>query len=935
MNNVLYKKLQEIGIPAPPEEVTASKIVRWGHNKRYWAVQFIGGYAIGDWASNLQDYVFEDKYNYQRCKRQIAETQQKLTNKRHDDQTNAAATALQIWRNASNCTTHPYLETKKIKAHGLKIDRQTLLIPLYDENNNLTSLQKIWPDPDVAGKFTKRFLKCGRTQGCSFTIGCVKDEVVICEGYATGATIHELTGLPVVVAFSCNNLLAIAKIIRKKYPDAKIIVAADNDQPAVGSTFWSNAAQAAVVPHMKYTLQAQQPYNSAGHENSKSSSMLVHSNPGLTKAKEAAAAVKARLVVPEFANNDDDSSDFNDLYVLEGPEKVQSAFFAKKNNVDCDLSRKNVQNADEIEKKEETHRDNENEIIDKYMPKNFRLTAKALYYIDKHGYATYLCSYLRVLGKTINIDTNESGNLLEFRTIHGEIKKICMKNKDLFAGNSQTILKDLAGAGLHINLEAPTKKILVYINNYSPKYTLKTMRKSGWCTNGFLTENGVITVQERKQDILLDTTYGLTYVDVNGSITDWRENIGKLCCGNSRLVLAASTAFAAPLLHVLDRPNFGIQLVGKSSAGKTTALYVAASIYGPRNYVKSWRATDNGLETVAFNHNDMLLILDEMGEMSPQKIGATVYMLANGIGKTRSNSSGDAKQPKTWRIALLSAGEVDLNTHMASAGFATMAGQNIRLLAVPAIPEGHRSLVENTHRFATPAALVRHLINATQRYYGAALPEYIKLLMRNQEEIIDDFNNALEAQKTATLPSHADGQDNRVFDFFFTVGFAGELATKYGLTGWPEGEAASTAMAFFNGWIAHKGGFGNQEEKMLLYSLRCFFQKNQYSSFVAINEYNDADESKTVQEFIGYRKNTPSGVVFYANPERLKEAMRKEITVSFQEILRLADAIGILERTDNKHFSKMVRIKNRSIRMLAFNDKVLADEEYGEKINAK
>jgi uncharacterized protein (DUF927 family) len=190
-----------------------------------------------------------------------------------------------------------------------------------------------------------------------------------------------------------------------------------------------------------------------------------------------------------------------------------------------------------------------------------------------------------------------------------------------------------------------------------------------------------------------------------------------------------------------------------------------------------------GLETVAFNHNDMLLILDEMGEMSPQKIGATVYMLINGTGKTRANTSGDAKQPKTWRIALLSAGEIDLNTHMASAGITTMAGQNIRLLAVPAIPEGRRGLIENTHGFSTPAALVKHLITATQRCHGTPLPEYIGRLMGNQEKIRNDFKEAMEAKRSEILPSHADGQDNRVFDFFFTIGFAGELATQYGITG--------------------------------------------------------------------------------------------------------------------------------------------------------
>jgi putative DNA primase/helicase len=866
VSNVLYDKLQSLGIPPPLEEVTESKVTRWGHNKRYWAVKFTGGYAIGDWTSGIKDYAFKDGYDYQKCKRQIAEAQRKLTKKRNDDNSEAAANAMKIWDAAAPCETHPYLQTKKIKAHGLRIDRQTLLIPLHDEHGNLTSLQKIWPNPQVQGKFIKGFLKGSKIQGCCFTIGQIQDKVVICEGYATGATIHEITGFPVVIAFSSNNLVNITHRVVKNHPQAGIIIAADNDRFKPG-------------------------------------------NPGLTKAKEAAAAVKARLIVPEFTSDDGEPTDFNDLYLSEGAEKVRTAFSL------------------ETKEKKETAPDNsENDsgITDEYLPEGFRLTENALFFIKKNE-PIYLCAYLRVISKTVNIDTNESGKLLEFKTIHGEIKKICMRSKDLFAGHTQTILKDLAGAGLHINLEAPTRKILVYLNNYSPARSIKTTRKSGWCANGFLTENGIITIEERDEDILLDTAYGSTCVAVSGSRDDWRENIGRLCCGNSRLILAASTAFTAPLLHLLDRPNFGIQLVGKSSAGKTTALYVAASVYGPRGYVKSWRATDNGLETVAFNHNDMLLILDEIGEMSPQKIGATVYMLANGVGKTRANTSGDAKQPKTWRIALLSAGEIDLNTHMASVGSAAMAGQNIRLLPVPAVPKDMSGLIENTHGFNTPSAMVKHLITATQRCYGAPLPEYIQLLMRNQEKIIDDFNAGLEEKKAEVIPPHADGQDNRVFDFFFTVGFTGELATQYGLTGWRAGEASDTAIAIFQNWVAAKGGFGNQEEKMLLYKLRCFFQKYQYSRFLPINAYDETDE-KTINETIGYRKNTDKGMIFYAYPERFKEALEKEIGRDVRETLKIADDLGMLERTDNRHFTKMVRIKNKTIRMMVFNHNVLADE---------
>jgi putative DNA primase/helicase len=298
MSNTLYDKLQKLGIPLPPEEVTESNVTRRGHNKRYWAVRFRGGYAVGDLASNIKEYAFEEGFNYNKCRRQIEEARQKLAQKRNEDNTIAVSQAKQIWSTASDCTTHPYLETKKIKAYGLKIDRQTLLIPLHDEHGNLASLQKIWPNPQISGKFVKGFLKGSKIQGCCFTLGAIADEVVICEGYATGATIHEITGLPVVVAFSSNNLKCVAVIIAKKHPKAKITIAADNDRFKPG-------------------------------------------NPGLTKAKEAAAAVKARLVVPEFASDNGEPTDFNDLYVNEGAEKVNNAFMANGCNLrDAEEGRK-------------------------------------------------------------------------------------------------------------------------------------------------------------------------------------------------------------------------------------------------------------------------------------------------------------------------------------------------------------------------------------------------------------------------------------------------------------------------------------------------------------------------------------------------------------------------------------------------------------------
>jgi putative DNA primase/helicase len=133
----------------------------------------------------------------------------------------AVAEAKRIWDGAKNCETHHYLEKKQVESYGLKIDDNgNLLIPICDEYGNLVSLQKIWenPDKDADEKFIKRFLANGKTKCCYFKIGEIGDEVVICEGYATGATVYKCIGKPVVVAFYCGNVLDTAKIIRKNIP---------------------------------------------------------------------------------------------------------------------------------------------------------------------------------------------------------------------------------------------------------------------------------------------------------------------------------------------------------------------------------------------------------------------------------------------------------------------------------------------------------------------------------------------------------------------------------------------------------------------------------------------------------------------------------------------------------------------------------------------
>jgi hypothetical protein len=100
-------------------------------------------------------------------------------------------------------------------------------------------------------------------------------------------------------------------------------------------------------------------------------------------------------------------------------------------------------------------------------------------------------------------------------------------------------------------------------------------------------------------------------------------------------------------------------------SGKTTALKLAASVYGGTSYLQRWRSTDNALEATAAQHSDCLLILDELAQIDPKTAGECAYMLANEQGKARATRTGTPRARQAWRLLFLSAGELGLSDHMA------------------------------------------------------------------------------------------------------------------------------------------------------------------------------------------------------------------------------------------------------------------------------
>jgi putative DNA primase/helicase len=315
------------------------------------------------------------------------------------------------------------------------------------------------------------------------------------------------------------------------------------------------------------------------------------------------------------------------------------------------------------------------------MVDGFRLTEEELsYYDERRKKYIFVCGYIKVIAQTEDIGKDKVGKLVEFKTNKAQLRRRQIHNSWIIR-EGDTMHQLLSDIGLLISNNKKAKsKLSEYLNMSNPPIFAEFVRVSGWYGDGFLSENGYIGSNDSKELIIHQSEAEPSFVGTSGSLEDWTKNVGKMCVGNSRLLLAVSAAFASILLKPCERENFGIHFVGNSSEGKSTTLFVAASVFGSRQYIKPWRSTDNGLEGVAVTHNDMFLILDEIGEMDSRKVGDAVYMLANGRGKTRANVFGAARKSETWRVGVLSSGEKDLATHMAESNKKMYAGQGIRLL---------------------------------------------------------------------------------------------------------------------------------------------------------------------------------------------------------------------------------------------------------------
>lgn len=844
----LHEALASHGLN-PPEIVPDGTIQRFptkdkGKDKDGYIAVFDHGEGIygaffGDWSTDLYQTWFSakakklSKEERDKLKARMAKARKQAEADRKAEAEKAAEKASSIWTasRVTDLNDHAYLKAKQVPCYGLRLDKHgNLVVPVQNAGGKVTSLQFITP------LGSKRFLSGGQVGGCCFSIPGKKEAFYLCEGYATGASIHQATGQTVICAFNAGNLKPVALAVRKRHPKAKIVIAADSDQ-------WTDG------------------------------------NPGKAKGMEAAKAVKGLLALPMFKDEAEKPTDFNDLARLEGLQTVRVHL--------------------------EEAKEPENKPAAKYFP--FKIRPDGVHFLveDKDGGITpvKVCTPLEVVAITHNEIHEQWGRLLKVTDLKGGVHFWAMPLR-MTRGGREDFLEELYDMGL---VAVPGRKagdrIRLFISDHPTTKTVLCVERIGWHGDSFVLPEKAFSPSGTGNVVFQGTAREHSF-RTKGTLPQWQDSLARYAVGNSRFALALSLGFTGPLLHLAGAESGGFHFMGDSSAGKSTLLLAASSVCGggPAGYHRQWRTTDNALEAIASAHCDNLLCLDEMGQCEAKVVGETSYMLANGQGKQRMSKGAALKNAYTWRVVFLSTGEISCADKIQEDGRRLKAGQEVRVIDLPASPKSGHGVFEELHDFTTGAAMADHIRSFSSRYYGHALPAFLAELVTRQDEVRNFAGPFLAKFEAEACPGEVPGTVKRVCKRFGLVALAGALATKWKILPWPEDQAAKAAKTCFHDWLETRGGAASLDEIKGVEQVREFIQAHGSSRFETIG----LDYEQKVINRAGFKRKDENGEWEYLI---FPEVFKREVCrgLNWQKVCQVLKSMGAASPDANRN-TKTVRI---------------------------
>lgn len=474
-------------------------------------------------------------------------------------------------------------------------------------------------------------------------------------------------------------------------------------------------------------------------------------------------------------------------------------------------------------------------------------------------------------------DTRGTGwsRLVWLKDRDGNVQRVRIAERDLLLG-PQRALASLIDAGLEIVGPQVMPLYADLLRHSRVTARLRLVPRHGWHESHYVGRNGTIGDSNADLPVHVDCLAAAPAHGADG-LECWQREVAALARDNSRLVLALSAGFAGLTSGLFEgQMSFGLHLRGASSVGKSTALAVGASIFGPASReIRSWRSTDAGVEAVATAHHHRLLLLDEIAQIDPRAAAQVGYTLGNGLGKQRANGAGRSTATASWQLVFLSSGEISLGEKIAEwAGAPDMReGQAVRILDVAADAGKGLGLFDVLHGFPSGAALSDHLKAATTRSTGDVATAFLEGVSKDTLAA----RAALREFQTEFLRTHApqdgDGITARGMSNFAVLAAAGELAIRLGILPWLPGDAMTQLARSASDWLVGRRDAAPATD---LDHAREWLQRNadRFSAWEKV----DADVHA-----LGYVRQSP--FTFYLRPEGWRELCAGKDAASMQAAL--------------------------------------------------
>jgi len=513
-----------------------------------------------------------------------------------------------------------------------------------------------------------------------------------------------------------------------------------------------------------------------------------------------------------------------------------------------------------------------------------------------------ICGSMHLLAQTHDLMMNNFGRLLMFKNTAGKWRKWAMP-MGLLKSDGADLREQLLEMGLDINHKA-RNLLLEYLGDKKPKPICFCTRQVGWHGSEFVLPDRVIG-PNASSVIYQGVERGAEEFGQRGTLKDWQDGISSLALGNPILILGLSAAFAGPLLRVTGTESGGLHFYAESSTGKTTILEAARSVWGGEAYKRSWRATTNGVEGAAVLFNDCLLVIDETSEAITKDVAAIVYSFGNNIGRMRADQTGGAKPVARWKGITLSSGERAIATTMEEDGLQMKAGQSVRLLDIPVTRRF--GCFDDLHHLGSGVELSNTLKRTAGANYGVVGRVFLERLTNDRR----DYSAELQRIKShsAFNRSRAEGQEERAATRLALIAYAGELATEYGLTGWPQGAATEAAACAFELWRANRGE-GNDERRQILDALASFLECHGDSRFAPMSCSN-----ANLRDRAGWWEYDKHGDrVYLFTSKGLKDALKGFDVKRYLEVL---EDCGVIpkRKAGSSERAKTMRIDGQSVRV--------------------